>query len=46
MKDMVIGPRKPKRVNKSPWECRIRKWAKNTQEERNELKKPTSSVMG
>ena len=52
---MVIGPGNPKRVNKSPWECRIRKWAddtqgkkwaKDAQGKRNEPKEPTSSVMG
>jgi len=31
MKDKVIGPRKPKRVSKSPCECRIGKWAKDAQ---------------
>ena len=31
MKDIVIGPGKPKRVSKSPWECRIRKWAEDAQ---------------
>ena len=31
MKDKVIGSGKPKRVSKSPWECRIRKWAENAQ---------------
>ena len=31
MKDKVIGPGKPKRVGKSPWECRIRKWAEDAQ---------------
>ena len=24
MKDEEIGPRKPKRVSKSPWDCRVR----------------------
>ena len=31
MKDKVIGPGNPKRVSKSPCECRIRKWAKDVQ---------------
>ena len=31
MKDKVIGLGKPKRVSKSPWECRIKKWAKDVQ---------------
>ena len=31
MKDTIIGLGKPKRVSKSPWECKIRKWAENTQ---------------
>ena len=46
MKDMVIKLEKPKRVGKSPWECRIRKWAKEAQEEINGTKEPTSNVMG
>ena len=25
MKDKVIGPRKPKKVSKNPWESKIRK---------------------
>ena len=31
MKDKLIGSGKPKRVNKSPWVCRIRNWAKDAQ---------------
>ena len=31
MKDKIIGLRKLKRVSKSPWECRIKKWAKDAQ---------------
>ena len=46
MKNKVIGIGKPKRVSKSPWECIIRKWVKDAQEERNETKEPTSNVMG
>ena len=46
MKDKVIRSGKPKRVSKSLWVCRIRKWAKDTQEERNGTKEPTSNVMG
>ena len=46
MKDTVIGPRKPKRVSKSPWKCKIRKWAEDTQGERNGPKEPTGNVMG
>ena len=55
MKDEEIGPRKHKRVSKSPWDCRVRKWprmpkesrwAKDAQEERNGTKEPTSNVMG
>ena len=46
IKNKIIGLEKPKRVSKSPWECRVRKWAKNAQEERNGTKKPTSNVMG
>ena len=52
---MVIGPKKPKRVSKSPWECRIgneprmpkeRKWTEDAQGRRNGPKEPTSNVMG
>ena len=46
MKDMVIRSGKPKRVSRSPWECRIRKWADDAQGERNGSNKPTSNVMG
>ena len=45
MKEKVIGSGKPKRVSKSSWECRIRKWAEDSQEERNGTKEPTSNVM-
>ena len=31
MKNKIIGPRKPKRVSKSSWECRVKKLAKDTQ---------------
>ena len=31
MKDEEIEPRKHKRVSKNPWDCRVRKWAKNAQ---------------
>ena len=31
MKDNVIGPVKPKKVSKSPWECKLRKGAKDAQ---------------
>ena len=31
MKNKIIGPEKPKGVSKSPWECRVRKWAKDAQ---------------
>ena len=52
---MVIGPKNPKRVSKSPWECRIgneprmpkeRKWTEDAQGRRNGPKEPTSNVMG
>ena len=46
MKDKVIGSVKPKGVSKSPWKHRIRKRAKDAQEERNGTKEPTSNVMG
>lgn len=29
--DKVIGPKKPKIVSKSSWECKIRKWAEDAQ---------------
>ena len=52
---MVIGSGKPKKVSKSPWECRIRngprmskkrKWAEDAHEERNGPRKPVSNGMG
>ena len=46
MKDMVIGPGKSKKVSKSSWECRIKKWAEDAQGVGNGTKEPTSSVMG
>ena len=52
MKDKVIGLGKPKGVSKSPWECKVRKrakeskWAKDAQDEINGTKEPTSNVMG
>ena len=46
MKNKIIGPRKPKRVSKNPWEYRVRKWAKDVQEERNGTKELMSNVMG
>ena len=45
MKDMVIGPGKPKRVIKSPWKCRIKKWAEDAQGERNGPKELISNIM-
>ena len=45
MKDKVIEPGQPKRVSKSPWVYKIRKWTKDAQEERNGTKEPTSNVM-
>ena len=46
MKNKIIWPGKPKRASKNSWECRVRKWAKDVQEEKNETKEPTSNVMG
>ena len=46
MKDTVIGSGKPKRVGKSAWEFRIRKWTEDAQGERNGPKERTSNVMG
>ena len=52
MKYKVIGPRKPKRVSKGPWESKIgkwprkskeSKWAKDAQEE-NGTQQPVNSV--
>ena len=52
MRDKVIGPRKPKGVSKSTWECRVRKrakrpkeskWAKDVQKE-NGTQEPVSNV--
>ena len=31
MKNKITGLRKPKRVSKNSWECRIRKWVKDAQ---------------
>ena len=31
MKDTVIGLGKPKKISKSPWECKIRKWVEDAQ---------------
>ena len=45
MKDKVIGLGKPKGVSKNLWECRIRKRAKDAQEEINWTKEPTSNVI-
>ena len=51
MKDKVIGLGKPKGVSKSPWECKVRKrakeskWAKDAQDEINGTKEPTSNVI-
>ena len=45
MKDMVFGPGKSKRVSKSLWESKIRKWVEDAQGERNGTKEPTNNVM-
>ena len=45
MKDKVIGSVKPKGVSKSPWKHRIRKRAKDAQEEINGTKEPISNVI-
>ena len=45
MKDKAIRLRKPKGVSKSPWEYKIRKRAKDAQEEINWTKEPTSNVI-
>ena len=45
MKDKVIGLGNFKGVSKNPWERRIRKRAKDAQEEINGTKEPTSNVI-
>ena len=49
VKDVVIGPGKPTRLSKNPWECRIRmgqgcsrrkKWAKKACEQWNGSRRP------
>ena len=45
MKDKAIRLRKPKGVSKNPWEYKIRKRAKDAQEEINWTKEPTSNVI-
>ena len=46
VKNNVIRPGKPKWVSKSLWVCRIRKWVKDAQGERNGTKEPTSNEIG
>ena len=55
MKDKVIGPGSPKELVKTHGNAKLEngpriakesKWAKDTQEERNGTKEPTSNVMG
>ena len=43
MKNKVTGIREPKRVSKSPWERKIRRWAENAQEEINGTNEPISN---
>ena len=43
MKDKVIAIGKPKRVNKSPWEHKIKRWTEDAQEEINGTKEPISN---
>ena len=45
IKDKIIGLGKPKGVSKSSWECKVRKWVKDAQEEINGTKEPTSNVI-
>ena len=45
MKYKIIRSGKPKGVSKSSWECRIRKWAKDAQEEINGTKESRSNVI-
>ena len=51
MKDKVIGSGKSKEVSKSPWECKVRKrakeskWANDAQKEINGIQEPASNVI-
>ena len=45
MKDKVIGPGKPKRISKSPWECKIRNRPRMPKE-RNGPRMPKEKEMG
>ena len=45
MKDKIIGPGKPKRVSKGPWECRIRMGRGSTRKG-NRPKMPKEEEMG
>ena len=46
MRYEVIGPRKPKRVSKGPWERRIGKWPRKPKDaqEGNGTHEPTNNV--
>ena len=50
MRDKVIGRGSPKKIEKSPWECRVRKtakeskWAKDAQEKTNGMQEPASNI--
>jgi len=57
VKNKVIGPGKPKRISKNPWELRVRKWAKDdaqgkqmgqgcSRREKWDKRARTSNVMG
>ena len=46
MKDKVIGPGKPKGVNKSPWERRVRKMGQGNPRKANEPRMPKRKRMG
>ena len=45
MKDKVIGPGKPKGVNKNSWERKIRKRVEDAQEEINGTQESASNVI-
>ena len=46
MKDKVIGSGKPKGVNKSPWERRVRKMGQGNPRKANEPRMPKRKRMG
>ena len=51
MRDKVIEPEKLKEFSKSPWECKVKKmakeskWARDAQEKTNGTQEPVSDVI-